>query len=283
MLPTNVRVRSAQTAEAAVGQDRLFILPNAVLVLDGTSGDLPSDAIPAGESERSDGGWYAERLGSALVAALAEEPRAGLTETLAAAIANVAKTFGLDAETSPESTVAIARWDEENVDALVLGDSRVAAIHLNGSLGELCDRRIQGVATDLRERYKARLRDRHGFDDAHVRAIADVRAEERRVRNLPGGYPIAATDPGAAGEALTGTWPVAALAGVGLATDGAWRGRHLYQEIPPWPMLLKRIEFLAPKALLVAVHEAENNDPDGRQWPRPVRHDDKTLAVVSLR
>ena len=272
MPSTNVRVRSAQTAAGDSGQDRLFILPHAVIVLDGTSGESSSD---------SDGGRYAEQLGSALVATLTENPRADLVETLAAAISEVGKE--LDPATAPESTVAIARWDDENVDALVLGDSRVVAIHLNGTLGELCDRRVHGVATAIRERYQARLRERHGFDDTHAELIADLRAEERRVRNRPGGYPIAATDPAAAQEALTGTWPIAALGGVGLATDGAWRGRHLYQEIPPWPMLLKRIEFLAPKALLVAVQEAENNDPDGRQWPRPVRHDDKTLAVVSLR
>lgn len=273
MPPTNVRVRSAQSAGDEHSQDRLFTLPNAVLVLDETSGDSSSD----------DGGRYAEALGQALAAALTERPRADLAEVLAAAIVDVAKAHGLVAATSPESTVAIARWDEEHVDALVLGDSRVAAIHLNGSLGELCDRRVQDVGVDLREQYKARLRDRCGFDETHAGLIAELRAEQRRLRNRPGGYPIAATDPAAAAEALTGTWPIAALGGVGLATDGAWRGRHLYQEIPPWPMLLKRIEFLAPKALLVAVRDAEDNDPDGRQWPRPVRHDDKTLAVVSLR
>jgi hypothetical protein len=281
MPPTNVRVRSAQSAAGEAGQDRLFLLPHAVIVLDGTSGETPSDDVSSAERVRRDGGAFAERLGTVLAAALREEPLAELGGVLAAAISDVAKDF--DPATSPESTVAIARWDDEKVDALVLGDSRVVGIHLNGTLGELCDRRIHAVATELRERYQARLRERHGFDEAHLGLIAELRAAERRVRNRPGGYPIAATDPGAAAQALTATWPIAALGGVGLATDGAWRGRHLYQEIPPWPMLLKRIEFLAPKALIVAVQEAETNDPDGRQWPRPVRHDDKTLAVVSLR
>lgn len=281
MFPANVRVRSAQSAAGEAGQDRLFRLPHAVIVLDGTSGEPPSGDTAA--AHHRDGGWYAGRLGEVLVAALTEEPRADLADVLAAAIADVAKNFDLAPATSPESTVAIARWDDEIVDALVLGDSRVAAIHLNGTLGELCDRRIHAVATNLREAYQARLRERHGFDETHVHLIAELRAAELRVRNSPGGYPIAATDPAAAAEALTARRPIAGLAGVGLATDGAWRGRHLYQEIPPWPMLEKRIEFLAPKALLVAVQEAENNDPDGRQWPRTVRHDDKTLAVVSLR
>jgi hypothetical protein len=270
MPPPHVRVRTAQSPD---GDDRLFTLPHAVIVLDGTSGDFPSD----------DGGAFAGRLGSALAAALTEDPAAGLVDVLGDAIAEVAKEGDLAPDTAPHATVAIARWTTETVDALVLGDSRVAAIHLDGSLGELCDRRVHAVAAEQRERMVSRLRDRHGFDDVHEGLVAELRAEERRRRNRPGGFPIASTDPGAAVEALTGSWPVAALAGIGLATDGAWRGRHTYQEIPPWPMLLKRIEFLAPKALLVAVAEAERNDPDGRQWPRTARHDDKTLAVVSLR
>ncbi len=257
------RVRSAQSAGGAVGQDRLFTLPKAVIVLDG-SGD--------GASE------YVDALGGALVALLTEDPAADLAGVLGRAIADAAETAG-----GASSTVAIARWDAQTADALVLGDSRVAAIGLNGTVTELCDKRVDAVAAAQRERYQSRLRERHGFDDVHAGLVAELQAERARVRNTPGGYPIAASDPAAAAQALTASWPLQSLAALGLATDGAWRGRHTYQEIPPWPMLHKRIEFLAPKALLVAVTQAEADDPDGWRWPRLVRHDDKTLAVVSLR
>jgi hypothetical protein len=35
-----------------------------------------------------------------------------------------------------------------------------------------------------------------------------------------------------------------------------------------------------PAAVLTMVRVAEIADPDGARWPRPKRHDDKTLVLV---
>jgi hypothetical protein len=64
-----------------------------------------------------------------------------------------------------------------------------------------------------------------------------------------------------------------------LATDGVSCGvddYHLFD----WPGVSALALADGPAAVLAAVHTAELADPDGSRWPRPKRHDDKTLVLV---
>lgn len=285
---SGLRVRGATVAGGSANQDRHVVLPHAVLVLDGASADEPSGR---------DGGWYADRLGAALAGALTAAPEADLAETLEQAIATLVREHGLRPGTAPSSTVALVRWIDGVLDALVLGDAKVIAVlpapNLLDDLTpwggastreiELCDLRIADVAPELRLRLRRRLHQGGTFDAGHDALLAAIRAEERAARNTAGGYWVAEADPRAAHHGLTGRWPLTDLVGVALATDGGWRGFSQYRMHPDPTYLVLRPERFDPKTALDLIHQKEATDPDGRRWPRSRRHDDKTLVIVTQR
>jgi hypothetical protein len=276
-----LRVRSATRPGGPVDQDRHLLLRHAVIVLGGAS-----------DSGR-DGGRYADALGAALAAALTATPAADLAQALEGAIASVAAA--LPVASGASSSVAVVRWVDGVLDALVLGDAKVIAVLPAPNLledltpwggastreVELCDLRIADVAPDLRLLLRRRLHQGGTFDEGHAALLADIRAEERKARNVSGGYWTAATDPAAARHALTGRWPLDGLVGVTLATDGAWRGFSQYRMHPDPTYLVLRPDRFDPGTALDLIHQKEAADPDGRRWPRSSRHDDKTLVIVT--
>jgi hypothetical protein len=263
------------TAERAGGpgpsQDRILVLPNAVAVLDGASGTTRGD---------QDGGWYADQLVTVLTPLLPDESRP-LPDLLRQAIAEVTETHQLVPGESPSSTVAIVRWNADEVDALVLGDTAVIAFPADGSDPEVIDdQRLSTVATEERAAYKADLSAGHGYGARHEDNLRRLVAAERHTRNTGPGYWIAEADPTAAENALTRSWPLRTVRAVLLATDGATRGVDRYSRPRSWTEALALIEALSPEALISAVHDAEDEDPAGIRWPRSKPHDDQAVAAV---
>ncbi|MGI6870438.1 hypothetical protein [Amycolatopsis sp. 3B14] len=226
-------------------EDRVVVLDRAVAVLDGATSADP---------EQPSGGWYAERL----AAQLERELPGDLRPALARAIATVAREHGLRPGSSPSSTVAMLRWDDDRVDALVLADSPIVAFGQSADV--LADDRL----TTLRR--AGRLRTQQA-----VRAL----------RNRPGGFWVAEADPSAADHALTRSWPRAALDAVLLATDGVSCGVDEYG-LFTWPEALRLARARGVDAVLDSVRAAEDGDPDGTRWPRAKRHDDQALVLVEF-
>lgn len=178
-----------QGAPGRVTEDRIRVLPGAVVVLDGvTSRTRPADR---------NGGWYATKLADELARLINDTDP--LTDLLAQAIANLAAEHGLTPGDSPSSTAAIVRWNDETIDALVLCDTPVVAF---------------GQTTHALE--DTRLED--------LRPDPDILAW----KNKPGGYWVAEADPAAGHQALTATWPRAQIEKVVIATDGVSCGVSEY-------------------------------------------------------
>ncbi|MBK1784259.1 protein phosphatase 2C domain-containing protein [Prauserella cavernicola] len=231
-------------------EDFVVATGNAVVLLDGATEfreDLPS------------GGWYAGRLAARLGEGLTDAPDADLGVLLAGAIADVAAEHDLQPRHSPSSTVAILRWTEERVHALVLADSPVVAFGRRGTV-VLADQRI----TRLRER-----------------GLLRTRADVNRMRNTENGFWVAEADPTAAEHALRADWPRREIDTVLLATDGVSVGIDDYA-LFDWPHALELAREHGAKAVLDAVRDAEQADADGTRWPRPKRHDDQALAVIQF-
>ncbi|MFF5986055.1 hypothetical protein [Prauserella flavalba] len=231
-------------------EDHVVTTANAVVLLDGATefrAELPS------------GGWYASRLAEHLHAGLTSDPFADLGDLLAAAIAGVASEHGLRAGNSPSSTVAMLRWTTERVDALVLADSPIVAFGRTGTT-VLADQRL------------TRLR-----DGGHLRTRADV----NRLRNAENGFWVAEADPAAAEHALRARWARADIDTVLLATDGVSVGVDDYG-LFDWTTVLRLARGRGAEAVLDAVREAEEADPDGARWPRTKRHDDQAFAVIDF-
>jgi hypothetical protein len=115
------------TAEAAgVGidgaarptEDRITVLDNAVIVLDGATALTPGSHTTT---------WYVDHLAEELARNLRADPLADLRETLAKAITTLTTTHNLTPGKAPSSTVALLRWTDAAIDALVLADSPIVA------------------------------------------------------------------------------------------------------------------------------------------------------------
>lgn len=268
-------VQVAQTSGVGVDgadrptEDRVLQLPHAVVLADGAT-SLRDDM--------QSGGWYAEQLCAALGRRLTDQPDGDLRRLLAAAIESLAAEHGLVPGSAPSSTVSILRWNDETVDALVLADSPIVVFTDVGAQ-LLADDRIAGLGPSP---YRTRLRDGGGYGPGHTAALREAGARVAKLRNVDGGFWVAEADPAAADHARTARWPRDHVELALLASDGVSCGVDDYH-IFDWGQVHDHVVTEGPGAVLTMVRVAENADLDGSRWPRPKRHDDKTLVVVRFR
>jgi hypothetical protein len=150
---------------------------------------------------------------------------------------------------SPSATIAMLRVSGSDLDYLVLCDSSIVVERGTG---------FQVITDDRTARLPA-------YDAASV----------ARLRNAPGGFWVASTDPRAAGEALTGRIPLNDVRRAAVLTDGAARLVERFGHT--WAGLFELADRDGPRAVLTAVREAESAAGGGRF--RGKRFDDATLAL----
>jgi len=266
-----VLITAAQLPEPPHGADRVIVTRDTVIVLDGASAFEPTN-VPPGE--------YASRLGDAIAAAISKAPDAPLDSTLAEAIAAAASALGLDDDDGcPSSTVAMARLAGGTLDLLALGDSYIFYGTGPGT-GMLTDDRLSRLHLPQQRQYRERMAAGGGYGDAHRDLLRALQRGQRGHRNRPGGYWIAAADPAAASHALTVTLPATAETWAVLATDGAvGTARHL--GLDDWPALARSGPDDLTRLLRHCQDWEQHADPDGQQFPRSKRHDDKAIASLT--
>jgi len=268
--------RIAVAQDAGVGidgrdrptEDHVVLLPTAVILADGATA-LRDDELS--------GGWYAEHLCQGLAARLTEQPTGDLRALLSKTINALAREHLLSPGSSPSSTVAVLRWTEDRIDALVLADSPIVAFTRQGPQ-IVADDRIANLVVPGGG-YRRRLRSGAGYGPDHVAALRAAGRNAGRLRNVPGGFWVAEADPAAAAHARTASWPRHDATAALLASDGVSCGvddYHLFD----WPTVLTLATDTGPAAVLARVRDAERADPDGLRWPRPKRHDDQALVLV---
>jgi hypothetical protein len=254
---------ATEPAPGGSNDDFLLVAPAWAFVLDGVS-VLSGDVVGCTHGVR----WYVSRLASHLASGLATSEGQTLADILYDAIAATATMHGEDCDVAhpmtPAATVAMARAEAGRLDWLVLGDATVSWQHVNGVAEARTDDRldhlegvpiIDGPIRRYDQRYIAKL------------------------RNAPGGFWVAAAQPEAAGEALTGTVPLRDVERVGLYSDGVTRLVERYGST--WAGLFATAQSLGPRALIDAVREAESHDPDPSRW-RGKPHDDATVAILTV-
>ncbi|WP_035797997.1 protein phosphatase 2C domain-containing protein [Kitasatospora mediocidica] len=258
-------------------EDFVAASPNAVVLLDGSG-------TPAGSDCGCTHGvaWYASRLGVNLLASITNQPERTLTECLADAISRTAElhadTCDLSHPGTPSATVIAVRLTEHDIEYLVLADSTLVL--------EPADERAPVAITDDREAQVGSVL-RQPMDaeatgtPAHVAAHRAYVEALRAHRNQPGGFWVAAADPAAAHEALTGSIPRADLTGFTLLSDGASRLVDRFA-LADWAQALTVIRDHGPAELIRHVRTAEHDDAEGKRWPRGKAHDDTAVATVNL-
>ncbi|BCJ38432.1 hypothetical protein Athai_59350 [Actinocatenispora thailandica] len=216
--------------------------------------------------------WYVRSLADELLARAADA-RETLRDALAGAIEAVTAVHRDECDLSnvdtPACTVTMLRQRGDVLDHLVLSDSSVVFDRRGAGRGiqvvsddRIAAVRLPGPAIPLDSPARAE-RDRAGS------------AARSAKLNRPGGFWVAATDPAAAREALTGSTPVAGVDGVLLATDGATRLVE-FGELT-WPALLD-LAAADPAELVRRTRAAETADPTAIRWPRGKQYDDATAA-----
>lgn len=243
---------------AAVGADVAVLLDGA-----GTPAGFESGCVHGVA-------WYTRRLGGLLLAEAT--PDRTLADALASAIDTAAALHGpacdLADPNTPSATVAAVRFTPDRLDYLVLADSVLVVDLVDSDPLVVTDDRINAAEQEVRRLHPAGEKlTRREFD-----------AGLARYRNVPGGFWTAGADPRAAGEALTGSVPLAGVAGLALLTDGASRLVDTFGLLD-WRALLDLLHTQGPQALIARVRDAERADPDGRRWPRSKRHDDATVIT----
>ena len=248
-------------------------VPGLAVVLDGLS--APDGT---GTGCRHGTPWFVNQLGPRLLA-LASDPSRSLADALADAIRQVASLHpgcDLTHPGTPSATMVLLRAHDEGADYLTLGDA-VLLLDTTDGLKVVSDARVNQLAGKERE---AANRVPTG-SALKLRRRAQLTRALRRSRNRPGGYWVAAADPQAASQALTGTLPSKSLHRAVLLSDGASRLVDPFG-LATWEQLLALLDENGPDELLRQVRAAEAVDPEGRQWPRTKRTDDATAVFLDL-
>lgn len=252
-------------------EDFAGAFPGCAVLLDGAGGpaEMPSGCVHGTA-------WYVRQLGVRLLGAM--ETSAGLTlpgilaDGITAVSALHAGTCDLTAPGTPATTVVMARIQGGALDYLVLGDSTIV-IDVDGEgLRVVTDRRIDAVAAAERAEMETLPTGTPEHQAARIRFVG----LQRELRNRPGGYWTASTDPRAAHEAYTGTASARELKRVTLLSDGATR--FVEFSLGTWHELLGTLDTYGPASVFSRIREAEEGDPAGARWPRAKRRDD--AAVV---
>lgn len=253
-------------------EDFVAASADCVVVLDGAGTPAEMD-IGCGHGVA----WFVRELGTALHGE-ASRARGSLSDCLAVAITRTADlhrdTCAVDDPLSPSATVTAVRVRGESVEWLVLGDSTVV-LDCGGEVEAVSDRRLSAVAQEKRTALafaEEGTRERRRTHSLLVHA-------ERAMRNTPGGYWVAAADPHAAMEAITGTAARTDFVRAALLTDGAARLVDIFT-LADWPGCLDLLEQQGPGQLISRVRQAELSDPDLERWPRSKPHDDATAAFI---
>jgi hypothetical protein len=218
--------------------------------------------------------WFAATLGGAITTLAADHTRP-LDAVLAGAIERTAGRHpecDLSHPATPSATVAIVRFGQHAVEYLILGDTTVL-IDTAGELRVLTDGRIEAAATAER-----RAADRHPIGSPEKQAaLLRMKHAELALRNHPDGFWVAATDPAAAGHALTGELPRAGVRRVAVLSDGAARIVAPFGQLD-WPGVLDLLGSSGPDELIERVRATEAGDGAGTRWPRNKSSDDATAV-----
>ncbi|MGW3091605.1 hypothetical protein [Streptomyces sp. NPDC001108] len=269
-----VSMASAQGVGAA-NEDAAYVSPAGVVVLDGLSApkDLPMGCVHGTP-------WFVRQLGTTLINLIGDNA-VPLREALRVAITKVndlhRDSCDLDQEAVPASTVVMIRERGKALDYLVLSDNVLVLDLGTDGIRTIVDKRVEEVAAD---EMQAALRGPTGTPE-HANLVSKLVATQRHLRNKPDGYWVAATDPAAADEAISGSVELARVQQAALLTDGASRLVDSFGTIT-WYDLLTLLRTKGPDALIARTRETELADPAGRRWPRFKRSDDATAAYVKI-
>jgi hypothetical protein len=272
-----VRLASEATPDRLVNEDGVLVVGGLVGVFDGVT---QPEGLDSGCTHGP--AWYVRNLCAALSHAYATNPTDPLPQLLATAIERVRSqhtSCDLRHPGTPAATTCLVKHTGSEIEYLVLCDSPLV-LDRGTHVDVVTDERFGNAIADVRE--AALVPGTFGTAD-HAARLRWAAEERLRYTNRPGGYWIAAAEPLAAFEAVTGAAPLHGpdrIRRAALLTDGASAAVEQLGLVN-WPGLLDVLTIEGPAELIRRVRAAELADSDGYARPRYKRHDDAT-AVLCL-
>lgn len=265
-----MRIEAATLAGGKVNQDYYAHGETYALVLDGASSFLP-------EQTSIDTVTYVESLGKSLAVRLESCQFDEISDVVAASIEENTHKYGLIEESSPNSTVAIAKWDQKELFTYVLGDSSCLVIDTNGEASESADYRMVSFGNDIRNIYKNRLWSGLGFDGEHRKLLQRLQTVQKDNRNIDGGYWIAGARSAAAYEGIIRRYYLDNIQSIFLMSDG---GRECLEMLDESNTLM--FQGLNLTSIIEERYILEEKDHNAALVPRGKLHDDKTIIRINL-
>jgi hypothetical protein len=250
-------------------EDAVFVRDGVAVVVDGAG--LPK-SMRAGC--RHSVAWYANQVAAAFGAALLDRT-VTMPQALSQAIVEVSQRHDgcrLN-EGSPSATVAAWRLHSSDVEYLVLCDASAVVLLGDGAV-EITDGRMAQLIA-------GRLAAAAGSGPLTASAILDVRrAALDASRNVEGGFWCCHTDPAAAEQALTGSYPRSEIVGLAIASDGATRG---YQSLGVHTVeqLVSRAILGEGGTLIGEIRAAERQQRQRLLDSATKVHDDATIVALT--
>ena len=224
----------------------------ALVLLDGVTPPVEGDGCEHGVP------WFTARLGGALLDLATTRVETSLTDCLAEAIARTAAAHSTTCDLShphtPQATVVLVRWNDNDVEHLVLSDSVLLLEAPDGTITTVLDARLDALPRD------------HTIETR---------------RNQEGGFFTAAADPSVAERAVFGTTPRPRVRALAALTDGAGRWVDVFR-FGDWLDAVAALRTGGPSALIRRVRTAERQDRGRISFPRDKVSDDATAAYVEL-
>jgi hypothetical protein len=171
------------------------------------------------------------------------------------------------------SGMVLLRAGDEGADYLALADATLLLDTVDG-LQVVSDARVNQLAGKERE---AANRVPTG-SALKLRRRAQLTRALRRAWNRPGGYWVAAADPQAASQAVTGSLPRKNLHRAVLLSDGASRLVDPFR-LATWEELLALLDENGPEELLRQVRAAEAVDPKAGSGLGPSAATTRPLSI----
>ncbi|MER5358687.1 protein phosphatase 2C domain-containing protein [Streptomyces sp. NPDC002785] len=242
----------AATALPASGQGGTLVLLDGVTPPQGDDGCVHS--VP----------WFTTRLGGSLIELSGSRRDLTLQEILAESIRHTADAHrslcDLSHARTPQATVVMARWDEREIEHLVLSDSVLLFKAPDGTVRPLLDDRL---------------------DRLPLGSLADEAIADAQVRNKEGGFFTAAADPSVAARAVTGRTPLGQVRALAAMTDGAARWTEMFHE-GDWAECLGVLHKEGTQGLIDRVRALEDADTERTCLRRGKTHDDATAVYAVL-
>ncbi|WEH35843.1 protein phosphatase 2C domain-containing protein [Streptomyces sp. AM 4-1-1] len=208
--------------------------------------------------------WFTARLGGALVELSVSQRDLTLGEILAEAIRRTGDTHrslcDLSHVRTPQATVVMARWDDQEIEHLVLSDSVLLFEAPDGTVRPLLDDRLDRLPPG---------------------SLASDEIADSLARNKEGGFFTAAADPAVADRAVTGRTPLSEVRALAALTDGAGRWTEMFRE-GDWTDCFAVLREEGPRGLIDRVRALEDADTERVHLGRGKAHDDATALLVEL-